>query len=163
LVFEPVSWDEAADSTRSGWAHNATLVDPCFHHPRSSFSRSINASIAEDDVDLRCSPPMDFATDHRRGPHRDVRAPLHPDERQDEMFPMDDDELQVRPETYRPSPELHPLDSAPAPADRTEESAEATEWFSSGVPLPIPLRPLRGKQDAELSHSPVFAHYSSPA
>jgi len=153
LVCEPVSWEDAAGRP-SSWAHNATLIDPCFHHPRSSFSRSINASIAEDDIHLRCAPPVEVVTDDRRRPPcgADRNLPLQPDELdvgQDEMFRMDDDELQLPPETYTPSSALHCLDSAPDQRDHDEEAA------GEAKPLPIPLG-RRGKPETADSHSPVF-------
>ncbi len=144
VVCEPVSWEDAADCRPSGWAHNATLVDPCYHHPRSSFSRSINTSIAEDDVELRCGYHVEVVTDNRRRP-----------ESQDEMFRMDDEELQLPPEICRSSPALRSFDSTSDQGDCAEEAVEETERCSSSVQLPIPLGPTgRVKQDAVAS--PVF-------
>ncbi len=158
MVCEPVSWQDAADSRPSGWAHNATLVDPCYHHPRSSFSRSINTSIAEDDVQLQCHH-VEIVTDNRSRPHReaarDLPLQLGGPESHDEMFRMDDEELQLPPKTCRPSALLRSFDSTSDQGDCEEEASEETERCSSSVPIPLGP-PCRAKQDAAGSPSPVF-------
>ena len=125
VVCEPVSWDDAASSRLSGWAHNATLTDPCFHHPRSSYSRSINTAIAEDDAQLSCGPPMEAAAGNRRRPHREAvpDLPLQPDEPESQhvMFRMDE-ELQLPPGKGS-RPVRHPLKSAPTQGHEEEEEA----------------------------------------
>ena len=157
VVCNPVSWDDADSSRLSGWAHNATLTDPCFHHPRSSFSRSINTTIAEDDAQFSCGPLMEAATGNRRRPPRETvqDLPLHPSESESQhvMFRMDE-ELQLPPDKGSPPPVRNLLESAPS--QDYEEEGEDADHCCSVAALPIPVGTRRGKQDAAAPHSPVF-------
>jgi hypothetical protein len=58
------------------WVHNATLTDPCFHHPCSPLARSVRTTIEEDPEQLRLSAPVSIITGNRRRPHRGAAPTL---------------------------------------------------------------------------------------
>ena len=70
------SWDDAPDGQNELWVHNATLTDPCFHHPCSPLARSVRTTIEEDAEQLRLSAPVSIITGNRRRPHRGAAPTL---------------------------------------------------------------------------------------
>ena len=116
------SWDDAGGEN-ADWAHNATLTDPCFHHPRSSYSRNVAITIDEDAAAAdHLGLPVDGVTSNRRRPHRGAAPALSlpgaaADEEQerapvvfffDEDQPKEDEERQPEPEV-EPEPEPEPV------------------------------------------------------
>ena len=112
------SWEDAGGEN-AGWARDATLTDPCFHHPRSSLSRNVTVTIDEDAAD-QLSLPVDAVTGNRRRPHRGaapavVFADAVPKGQDapmvfflDEDHPEEDHDCQPEPEA-EPEPELEPV------------------------------------------------------
>ena len=70
------SWDDAPGGQNELWVHNATLTDPCFHHPCSPLARSVRTTIEEDAEQLRLSAPVSIITGNRRRPHRGAAPTL---------------------------------------------------------------------------------------
>eukprot|EP01046_Picozoa_sp_COSAG06_P026494 COSAG06_NODE_2281_length_7180_cov_49.556701_3_plen_254_part_00 len=70
------SWDDAPGGENESWVHNATLTDPCFHHPCSPLARTVRTTIDEDAEQLRLSAPVSIITGNRRRPHRGAAPTL---------------------------------------------------------------------------------------
>lgn len=169
LVCSPVSWDDAAGGEHGDWVRNAKLIDPCFHHPRSAFSRSVNADIEEESMRLHHSPPLDVATtDDRWRLHREaaqvpfqqpeLSEALSPQQNEPQsqhpIFQMDDEQSgsEDRCQTMSSAPEVVPrqgrhgdeamerIATQVVPKPRyDDETVGEMESLSRSVPLPIPV------------------------